>query len=236
LIVPHNPWSQVLSRLRDEKHLTQEQVAERGKVVRNTWQRWESKSFNPTDKNLRKAAKALDCTLEELNAAYAAHMAAPPDTYAEDLELFGSSGAARIRATDNLFDSMKRLVAETPRGDPIVDALLGPPPEDGVATTGPESCVDLLDLMHTRSTVLVASSIQILTEAFVTWPKLVDQAKEEEMDQLEDLHSELLRFLQIASSITETLQRMNAARRSSVGSEAADEELPAEPESQPRRG
>ncbi len=55
-----------LRRLREERGLTQQQIAERSGVPRATWTSLESGNANPTLAVLSKAAEALEVSIEEL--------------------------------------------------------------------------------------------------------------------------------------------------------------------------
>ncbi len=226
--MPHNPWSKVLVEMRDQKRLTQEQAAEGAGVVKNTWYRWENTNFNPTDKNLKKAAEGLGCEIEDLKAA---HKAAMPDAFAA-----ASAGAVpgtrteldQLRAGESMAHSIGRLLGEEVASDPLIERLLGRAPEEDPDLTPQERSSELLQHVKGRTQVLVAATTHILTDLFLCYPQVEAVATEEEKEHFSRIYTDLLSHLSLSRSMTESLQDISslrfAAQRAAQGEDPPPED------------
>lgn len=219
--MPHNPWSAVLVQMRKQQRLTQEKAAEGAEVSKNTWYRWENVNFNPTDKNLKKAARAFGCTIEELQAAHRAEM--PPGDH--DLTGLDPDDVSKIRAGRSLHHSIRRLLGDDVAGDPVVERLLGRSPEADPSATPEEKWTDLFQHVTVRTQVLVSASAQILTDIYLCYPQLEHAATEEEKEHFARLNTLLLDHLKLSRLMTESLHEIGAIRLAARRA-AFDEEFP----------
>ena len=225
--MPHNPWTKVLVELRHQKRLTQEQAAEGAQVSKNTWYRWEKSNFNPSDKNLQKAADGLRCTIEDLQAAHKAAMPDASGAGATDPLAATQAELDSLRAGASMVDSMRWLLGEEVASDPLIERLLGSSPEDDPESTPDERFCELLDHVRGRTQILVAASTRILADILVCHAKLEDAASEEERVHLAQIYSDLLDHLKLSRKMTQSLQEIHSLRLASVEA-SLGEELPPE--------
>lgn len=222
----HNPWTQVLVRMRKQKRLTQEQAAEGAQVSKNTWYRWENKNFNPSDKNLQKAADALRCTIEELNAAHRDEMPDFPWHAGVDPAAPSRTEIDKLRAGESMVYSIQRLLGDDIISDPLVERLLGRSPEADPDSTPEERFSDLLHHVTTRTQVLVAATTHILTDIQLCYPHLEHAARDDEKKHLIQVYADLLDHLSLSQSMMESLREISSLRLEALRAALGEELFP----------
>ncbi len=188
--VLYNPWHEVISRLRNNKGLTQEQAAEAAGVAANTWSRWEQKGFSPNDKQAQKIVKALEIEADDLGAIYAVALSA------YYFPVPGKSEPKDDNAAEKRLTALTRRSAEAPAeskperpappgfvsakdidGGPFANAVL-----DSVAGEPfqPRTFPEFLDGMVSKLFVIVAGTTRIMVDILSHYSEFSDETTDEE--------------------------------------------------------
>lgn len=113
-----------IRRLREQKGMSQEQAADRGKVNHGTWNGWETGKHWPRPNMFENLLEGIDCTADELSRAFTLDLSKTFFPNANVGDLLSRPGLLQHRGITERLDAIARLEPELiPRYRPTLRRL-----------------------------------------------------------------------------------------------------------------
>ncbi len=101
-----------IRRLREQKGLSQEQAADRGKVNHGTWNGWETGKHWPRPNMFENLLEGIDCSADELSRAFTVDLSKSFFPNANVGEMFGKPDPLQHRGITERLDAISSLEPE----------------------------------------------------------------------------------------------------------------------------